>query len=75
LLSAAQNRDLAIQVGLVGFLGSRNKFGTISKLGTTMVRQNRAAMVVEKLRVFWNFMYREELKRYLQSFIRFYSFH
>jgi hypothetical protein len=46
-----------------------------------MVRQNRAAMTVEKLRqhifprVFWNFMYREELERNLQSFIRFYSSH
>jgi hypothetical protein len=38
-------------------------------------------MMVEKLRqyifprVFWDFMYREELKRDLQSFIRFYSSH
>ena len=43
-----------------------------------MARQNRA-MTVEKLRqyilphVFWNFMYREEVKRNLQSFTRFYS--
>lgn len=28
-----------------------------------MARQNRAAMAVEKLGVFWELMYREELKR------------
>ena len=49
----------------------QTKFGTISQLGATMVRQNRAAMTVKKLRryiflrVLWNSMYREELKRNL----------